>query len=81
MLSTLLNSSETWSTTKSEGEKLAVLQRVMERPMCGMSARDRVSSKELCQSSGLRLVVNGMYIVKQRWIDHNVRLKDDRWIY
>ena len=81
VLPAMLYACETWSTTKSEEEKLAVTQRAMERRMCGVSIRDRISNKELRQRSGLRDVVSGMYEAKRRWAGHIVRLNDNRWTY
>ena len=81
VLPAMLYAAETWSTTKSEEEKLAVTQRAMERRMCGVSIRDRISNKELRQRSGLRDVVNGMYEAKRRWAGHIVRMNDNRWTY
>ena len=81
VLPAMLYASETWSTTKSEEEKLAVTQRAMERRMCGVSVKDKISNKELRQRSGLRDVVDGIYLSKRRWAGHIARLNDNRWTY
>ena len=81
VLPAMLYASETWSTTKSEEKKLAVTQRAMERRMCGVSIKDKISNKELRQRSGLRDVVDGIYLSKRRWAGHIARLNDNRWTY
>lgn len=61
----MLYMSETYLTTKSEKEKLTILQSAIQQRMCGVSVTDRINNKELRKRSGLQNVVNGTYIVRR----------------
>ena len=79
VLPAMLYACETWATTKNDEEKFAVTERAMERRICGITLRDRINNEELRRRTGVRDVVDEMYIAKRRRGGHVVRLQDNRW--
>ena len=75
----MLYACETWATTKNDEEKFAVTERAMERRMCGVTMRDKISNEELRQRTGMHDVVGEMYAAKRRWAGHVARQQDNRW--
>ena len=79
VLPAMLYACETWATTKNDEEKFAVTERAMERRICGVTIRDRISNEKLRQRTGVRDVVDEMYAAKRRWAGHVARQRDNRW--
>ena len=79
VLPAMLYACETWATTKSDEEKFAVTERAMERRICGVTLRDKISNEALRQRTGVRDVIDEMYAAKRRWAGHVARQQDNRW--
>ena len=79
VLPALTYASETWNTTKSEEERLAVTQRAMERAMCRVSLMDRIPAEEIRRRTGVKDIIETIYDAKRRWAGYIARLKDNRW--
>ena len=79
VLPAMTYASETWNTTKSEEERLAVTQRAMERAMCKVSIMDKIPALEIRRRTGVKDVIDAIYIMKRRWAGHVARLTDNRW--
>ena len=71
--------SETWSLTKADETRLAVVERAMERRMLKISIRDQIKNETIREMSGVQDIVLETRRSKMRWAGHVARVKDNRW--
>ena len=70
---------ETVALSKSNMERLKVMERAMERRMLGISLRDRVRNEEMRRRTKVTEIAERIATLKWRWAGHIARMTDDRW--
>ncbi|CAH2240457.1 jg7149 [Pararge aegeria aegeria] len=71
--------SEIWSLTMVLIRRLRVTQRVMVRPMLGVSLRDRIRNVEIRRRTRVTDIAQRVAKLKWQLAGHIVRRKDGRW--
>ena len=77
--SAMVYGSETWPMKKEDLSRLERAERWMMRRMCGVTLRDRVSSRELYDRLGLDSVSSIVVRGRLRWFGHVQRRSETDW--
>ena len=72
--------SETWAMKVEDMERLQRTERMMVRWMCGVTLKDRNSSKELLSRLKIESVLDVVGRGRLRWFGHVERKHEDDWV-
>ena len=70
---------QTWSVSKTMGQKLRTAQRAMERKMLNLKIKDKVPYTEIRKRTRVQDIVQFVLKQKWKWAGHVARLDDNRW--
>ena len=79
IMSVVLYGCECWTLRSSDKERLAIVQRMMERRMLRITLRDRWTNERIRQETKVRDWVKEALKRKLQWADKIRKMEDSRW--